>query len=138
MVGAQHRRERIWILAYPAQMHSNGSDDNAGERLGRWPLSELGNDGRSVFMANASKVRQSRPGESIIPKRATPGENWEAIGAVSGGFRSIWSTEPDVGRVANGVPFRVDRLSALGNAVVPQIPELIGNAILQALRNEHP
>jgi DNA (cytosine-5)-methyltransferase 1 len=31
-----------------------------------------------------------------------------------------WSTEPNVGRVANGVPNRVDRLKALGNAVVPQ------------------
>ncbi len=31
-----------------------------------------------------------------------------------------WSVEPDVGRVANGVPHRVDRLKCLGNAVVPQ------------------
>lgn len=31
-----------------------------------------------------------------------------------------WPTEPNVGRVANGVPYRVDRLKCLGNAVVPQ------------------
>jgi DNA (cytosine-5)-methyltransferase 1 len=37
-----------------------------------------------------------------------------------------------VGRVAHGVPDRAHRLAALGNAVVPQIPELIGRAILQA------
>jgi hypothetical protein len=37
-----------------------------------------------------------------------------------------------VGRVANGVPDRAHRLKALGNAVVPAIPELIGRAILQA------
>jgi DNA (cytosine-5)-methyltransferase 1 len=43
-----------------------------------------------------------------------------------------WSVEPDVGRVAHGVPARVDRLRGLGNAVVPQIPEMIGRAILQA------
>jgi DNA (cytosine-5)-methyltransferase 1 len=42
-----------------------------------------------------------------------------------------WSTEPDVGRVAHGVPARVDRLRALGNALVPQIPEMIGLAILR-------
>jgi hypothetical protein len=30
-----------------------------------------------------------------------------------------WATEPDVGRVADGIPDRVDRLRALGNAVVP-------------------
>lgn len=34
--------------------------------------------------------------------------------------REWWATEPDVGRVANGVPHRVDRLKCLGNAVVPQ------------------
>jgi DNA (cytosine-5)-methyltransferase 1 len=34
-----------------------------------------------------------------------------------------------VGRVADGVSGRVDRLKQLGNAVVPQIPELIGRAI---------
>lgn len=33
---------------------------------------------------------------------------------------SLWAVEPDVGRVANGVPHRVDRLKCLGNAVVPQ------------------
>jgi len=43
-----------------------------------------------------------------------------------------WATEPDVGRVAHGIPNRVDRLKQLGNAVVPQIPELIGRAICQA------
>jgi DNA (cytosine-5)-methyltransferase 1 len=30
-----------------------------------------------------------------------------------------WSTEPDVGRVANGVAARVDRLKAIGNGQVP-------------------
>ncbi|MDF9767650.1 DNA cytosine methyltransferase [Bacillus velezensis] len=31
-----------------------------------------------------------------------------------------WTAEPDVGRVAHGVPDRVDRIKGLGNAVVPQ------------------
>ena len=38
---------------------------------------------------------------------------------------NIWTVEPDVGRVANGVPKRVDRLRGLGNAIVPQIAALI-------------
>lgn len=42
------------------------------------------------------------------------------------------SPEARVCRVDDGVPNRVDRTATLGNAVVPQIPELIGNAILQA------
>jgi DNA (cytosine-5)-methyltransferase 1 len=35
-------------------------------------------------------------------------------------------------RMDDGIPDRVDRTSALGNAVVPQIPEIIGRAIMQA------
>jgi DNA (cytosine-5)-methyltransferase 1 len=45
-----------------------------------------------------------------------------------------WEFEPDVGRVAHGVPARVDRLRALGNSVVPQIPEMIGRAILESVQ----
>ena len=39
---------------------------------------------------------------------------------------------PRVCRVEDGVPDQVERTETLGNAVVPQIPELIGRAILQA------
>jgi len=45
--------------------------------------------------------------------------------------RYYWAVEPDVGRVANGVPNRVDRLRALGNAVVPQVAEWLGQRIME-------
>jgi len=48
---------------------------------------------------------------------------------------SWWATEPDVGRVAHGIPARVDRLRGLGNAVVPQVAELVGKMVLQRLRS---
>jgi len=44
------------------------------------------------------------------------GENW-------------WTVEPNVGRVAHGIPNRVSQLRALGNAIIPQIAKEIGNAI---------
>ena len=44
-----------------------------------------------------------------------------------------WETEPDVGRVAHGIPSRVDRLRGLGNAVVPQVAEYVGRLILASL-----
>jgi len=43
-----------------------------------------------------------------------------------------WIIEPDVGRVAHGVPGRVHRLKALGNSIVPKIAEEIGKAIVEA------
>ena len=43
-----------------------------------------------------------------------------------------WKAEPAVSRVDDGVSDRVDRTRCLGNAVVPQIPEIIGRAILEA------
>jgi len=43
-----------------------------------------------------------------------------------------WNTEPDVGRMVDGLPNRVDRLKGLGNAIVPQIAYQIGMAIKEA------
>jgi DNA (cytosine-5)-methyltransferase 1 len=42
-----------------------------------------------------------------------------------------WEIEPNVGRVANGVSDRVDRLKGLGNAIVPQVAELVGALVIQ-------
>jgi DNA (cytosine-5)-methyltransferase 1 len=57
-------------------------------------------------------------------------EAWATPGPADGSGGGWWATEPDVGRVAHGVPSRVDRLRCLGNAVVPQVVELIGRAIM--------
>jgi DNA (cytosine-5)-methyltransferase 1 len=51
-------------------------------------------------------------------------------GGPDGGW---WGAEPAVGRVADGVPDRVDRLRCLGNAVVPQVAEFIGRRLLASL-----
>jgi DNA (cytosine-5)-methyltransferase 1 len=56
----------------------------------------------------------------------------EQFAAECGGW---WESEPDVGRVAHGVPSRVDRLRCLGNAVVPQVVEVIGRAIVEHEKN---
>jgi len=55
-------------------------------------------------------------------------------------LRGHWSAEPSLDRVDYGVPRKLvrDDLHALGNAVVPQIPELIGYAILEAQKSEVP
>jgi DNA (cytosine-5)-methyltransferase 1 len=46
--------------------------------------------------------------------------------------RGEWPVEPRVGRVADGIPNRVDRIKGLGNAVVPQLIQAIGELVLAA------
>ena len=57
-------------------------------------------------------------------------------GSSVSGESSWWHTEPDVGRVAHGVPGRVYRLKGLGNSIVPKIAEEIGKAIIKAESEE--
>ena len=61
-------------------------------------------------------------------------EHEETLGNSGGGTGQadgIWAVEPDVGRVAHGIPSRVDRLKCLGNAVVPQQVYPIYKAIVE-------
>jgi len=82
-------------------------------------------------VSNSISKRQQGQGQheqSLFTKAYGEGQS---INAFPGGSPDIWKTESKLGRVANGPPDRVARLKALGNAVVPQIPEIIGRAILE-------
>ena len=139
-LGAPHRRDRLWILAFAAGKRFQGSG-NARQRQGinredRQAIEPL-RDGSlrfGKFMADTIRQRQSGPRQSIESLNQEAGSNRQAVDAFASRVRDIWATEPAVGRVANGVSNRVDRLRGLGNAVVPQIPELIGRAIMEASR----
>ena len=74
-------------------------------------------------VANASAGRRASQEEQI----STRGNGTE--------HQSWWSVEPDVGRVAHGVPGRIHRLRALGNSIVPKVAEEIGRAIMKAERD---
>lgn len=180
-VGAPHRRERIWIVAYPQrsgireqsilgaecggaaipQFNRKDVADSSESRFAPWPcgadvareregrLSEL--DGRNSDVSNTNGGRFAVQGESsgrdglaarggetfphddeCADQRTEPQPIFGAVPETIGGsrYREQWSTEPDVGRLAHGVPARVDRLRGLGNAIVPQIAEFIGHRIV--------
>ena len=68
---------------------------------------------------------------------ATQGRIWRDNGKRQESYAGWqwWQVEPNVGRVANGVSARVDRLRGLGNAVVPQVAEYIGRLVMAAELN---
>jgi DNA (cytosine-5)-methyltransferase 1 len=140
-VGAPHRRDRVFIVAYPAQQPQRKPADEADSfAVNRQARHEPSNS--SQPLADTERIGwQRREGDS-----AGCDQNREVAQRTKGANRLItsgqnrsarlwtgghWSTEPDVGRVANGVPARVDRLRGLGNAVVPQVAELIGKMIVK-------
>ncbi|KKL58263.1 hypothetical protein LCGC14_2227120 [marine sediment metagenome] len=111
--GAAHVRERVFLVA-----HSAGEPFDVRSAK-RKKAVHAGRDGSIRQVANA--VGEGRQGV----KRPIL-ENGDIA------RRSWWAAEPSVGRVANGVPHRVDRLRGLGNAVVPQVAEFIGRQIMEA------
>jgi DNA (cytosine-5)-methyltransferase 1 len=118
--GAHHIRDRVWIIAYPA------SDLRRASRHDR-PKSS---DGRDSLLADAASAEMgTRPGE--IQAGAEP-NNSDRFGDGYAAYGGYWTTEPNVGRVAHGIPARVDRLKGLGNSLVPQIAEWIGRRIVAA------
>ena len=146
-VGAPHRRDRVWIVA-----HANDVADTKRGRRGQ-NREQRGLDKVSRSGAHAKlPIKKSSPDVAHAGRHATrPREEMDGDKAkrsqgifnatnssedVSTSSTSRWLPEPDVGRVAHGVRRRVDRLKALGNAIVPQIAEEIGHAIVAATEGE--
>lgn len=133
-VGAPHRRDRIWIVAYPNSARRRESNE-AMERGSSEQLdSSSVQSSENVPDANVPRL------ERWISDGIANSQGWEKSSDGCTTERSVrwrrggnseWTFEPRVGRVVDGFPGRVDRLKQLGNAIVPQIPELIGRAIIK-------
>jgi DNA (cytosine-5)-methyltransferase 1 len=130
-VGAPHRRDRIWIVAYANNIGlQGGGESRIGKEMGETRPQSTGSGAvkHDRDVANTDKLGTQISFEGEFSTEQLLGGASEAWRIAVG---DCWTTEPDVGRVANGIPNRVDRLKQLGNAVVPQIPELIGRAIIE-------
>ncbi len=133
-VGAPHRRDRLWIVAYPSWVQPGRQEQRAvGERIGirgqpEFMADSVGQrlEGSAIFGSHITEQLASAKRSCALPDANSQSSRRLAI---SWGECGQWLIEPDVGRVAHGIPARVDRLRGLGNAVVPQIPEIIGRAI---------
>ncbi len=127
-VGAWHRRNRIWIIAYSNNISiERKSGKNEGksqvEKLQKWNKIQFFNKPVDLLpaVANSNGQRfQEQCGESTIYE----GKRWQEPKR-----SDWWETEPGLDRLVNGFPGRVDRLKALGNAIVPQVAYQIFKAI---------
>lgn len=120
--GAPHIRDRAFILGYA---NSNGRQErqSTSEAVGYGrSVKSTGRDAGEVSYSNSDR------GGSWHTKNGT--DVWTTCQEHEPTRSDWWQAEPDVGRVANGVPSRVDRLRCLGNAVVPQVAEYIGRRLM--------
>jgi len=126
-LGAHHHRDRIWIICYPkyagratTEIRESDQKGNGSHSEGSKPASKSKGSGNAEILADTNSTQFKRGCISEQIQQEYPN-------IISSGW---WISEPSVGRVANGVSRRVDRLKGLGNAVVPQVVELIGRAII--------
>lgn len=160
-VGAPHLRDRWFAVAYATRSPSGsiGPDlSRAGDRClsretgERRAWGPRGGSSPSTEMAYAARDGLGQGG----PRRPASGSPYglavapQILAGARGGRRNgrtgilrpggwgqpphsgWWGFEPDVGRVVDGVPGRVDRLRGLGNAVVPQVAQHVGELIVRA------
>lgn len=115
--------------------------DSTGRRLKeRQPESETTEDTRLGSyevgtMANANGEQLGQHGPSSDAASESRQRHNQRSRQETDDFGEWWKTEPGMGRVAHGVPARVDKLRGLGNAVVPQVAELVGRLISQHAEN---
>ena len=142
-VGAWHRRKRIWIVAYPGCKHGKGKkvlqeheeqnrqrDAIKFERSTKCNRERVTERTKKAFKKNIFNTSGNRRIQEQFHSKAERKEKrslsrkhnrtnaTRRITKKPGGY---WNAEPNVGRVANGIPNRVDRLRGLGNAIVPQV-----------------
>lgn len=124
--GAPHKRDRIWIVAHSKDercMERSGSSEK-GKSFKEWSkvflqqkIEYKGDDFKPGGMGcSISKGSTYFLGCAEQQTEITNDTEYETIESCR-----WWETEPDVGRVANGVASRVDRLKAIGNGQVPAV-----------------
>lgn len=134
-VGANHQRERMWIVARQRNIFSHTEHNWNGWRKQQQESIKKEN-GAMAYALPTRQRRNKRKGknetnarnDSISKIRNTNSQDVEGQRKITIGIEqklgnignaSWWSIEPELGRVANGVAYRMDRLKAIGNGQVP-------------------
>ena len=134
-VGAWHKRERIWIVAYPNRREGRSGIKPKSIQSTQFQFSS--DDRISTKIPDSDQKRlQSTTPEWIRSIREAEREfkGREYSRTITKKWNN-WSVEPDVGRVAHGIPDRVDRLKSLGNTIVPQVAYIIMQQIKRLIES---
>ena len=142
--GAPHIRERVFIVAHPNSSHTpdGGECEAIQGSSGSWTndRSRSERDLRQIGVGRSRQTSCTFPNDErewdgkyrLTADASVFGREWstDRLRKATDDSRQWWQAEPDVGRVADGVPSRVDRLRGLGNAVVPQVAEFVGRLVV--------
>jgi DNA (cytosine-5)-methyltransferase 1 len=137
-LGADHRRYRIWIVAYNLKSGTRMEEYRSCGQRGQTantlqpaillktngPISPERIGASCENVAHTFTKRRKRQKRSELP--SVP--SWEHQ---SSSRPDRGTPESDLDRITNGLPQRVDRIKCLGNAVYPRIPEFIGRQIMK-------
>ena len=126
-VGTWHRRSRVFFVGIAETVPNSESERQqrertCGEQIGGTRSFARESEGCGLVRDTMCQGLQDGTAETIRKPRADECPERS----------DCWAAEPDVDRVAHGVPHRVDRIKCLGNAVVPQQ----AYPIFKALREE--
>ena len=140
-VGAPHQRDRIWILATNTNLRrcNNGSDSQREHETDNAEKREVAQDqqsggfGQHWTSANSGDVANSNMSQRERARQSIGSEQKHAELVPSCAW---WRQDPAeasesrMGRMANGLANRVDRLKAIGNGQVPQCAALAWNTLM--------
>jgi DNA (cytosine-5)-methyltransferase 1 len=131
-VGAWHRRKRIWIVAYSNRFRKNKQQSRIRSKSIQSIRKNPNTLRQKISNSSSSRRKIGLSKERYRKERDTKKFINNSNRQRGRKAKHNWTTEPNVGRVANGIPNRVDRLKGLGNAIVPQVAELI----MERIKNE--
>ena len=141
--GAPHLRERIWIVAADANSDGEHAVSVDAKVAGASELvADASSRRRPAHQLRARRDVARLCGQDVADSSSKHGKGkpkaantWNQGNSNNSGNRSWWRSEPALGRVANGVAHRVDRLTAIGNGQVPAVAALAWRTLMARIES---